>query len=194
MGVGPLLGRSGRVATLFALPYTSALHATAAAAPAVEPRDEYRVDKDFFLYSRLPPAGFTRWLDYARPRECLLGRYDRLEDDLAPFRDPESPAKRTITRAALARAAALPHIVLFHVRRGSVSFDTAPKLASIAREYLVVLDRIAPYLPDTDFVLNTLDTPRVSPLARPICTLPVDSAFGPTCWTCHGYPSNLLRC
>ena len=165
VGVGPLLGRSGKAA-LFALPYTSTLRATVAAAPTVEPRGEYRVAADFFLYSRPPPAGFKRWLDYARPRECLLVRYDRLEDDLAPFRDPASPAKRTITRAALAHAAALPHTVLFHVRGGRVSFETAPKLASLAREYLIVLDRIAPYLPDTDFVLNTLDTPRVIPLTN----------------------------
>jgi len=135
--------------------------------PAVEPRDAYRTPPDFFAYARPAPPGFERWLAYARPRQCVLGRYDRLEADLAPFRDPGSPARRTITRAALAAATALPHTVLFHVRAGNVSFDAAPVLAPIAREYLTVLDRIAPFLPDTDFVLNTLDTPRARRARRP---------------------------
>ncbi len=145
--------------------------------PAVEPRGAYRAPTDFFAYARPAPPGFERWVEYARPRQCVLGRYDRLESDLAPFRDPGSPARRTITRAALAAAAALPHTVLFHVRAGNVSFDAAPVLAPVAREYLVVLDRIGPFLPDTDFVVNTLDTPRArrarppaSEFARALCS------------------------
>ena len=131
--------------------------------PPVEPRDRYKAAADFYPYARPPPPGFERWLEYAQPRECLLGRYDRLEADLARFRNPKKPTQRTITRAALARAAALPQTVLFHVRGGRVSFDAAPELETVAREYLVVLDRIGPFLPDTDFVLNMLDTPRVCP-------------------------------
>jgi len=114
-----------------------------------------------FPYARPPPPGFDRWLAYARPRQCVLGRYDRLEADLAPFlRAGRSGAARPITRAALAAAAALPHTVRFSVRGGRVGFEAAPELAALAREYLVVLDALGPHLPDTDFVVNTLDTPR----------------------------------
>lgn len=42
-----------------------------------------------------------------------------------------------------------------------VTFDAAEDIQWVAREYLPVLERIAPYLPDMDFVVNTLDTPRV---------------------------------
>ena len=179
----PLLGYAGGSVPPVTVPLSlvhapTTLQATAAAAPdaadlydppemiwvpPVEPRDKYKAAADFYPYARPPPLGFDRWLEYARPRECLLGRYDRLEADLARFRNPKKPTQRTITRAALARAAALPQTVLFHVRGGRVSFDAAPELASVAREYLVVLDRIGPFLPDTDFVLNTLDTPAGMP-------------------------------
>ena len=48
------------------------------------------------------------------------------------------------------------------VRAGAqVTFDAAEDIQWVAREYLPVLERIAPYLPDMDFVVNTLDTPRV---------------------------------
>ena len=42
-----------------------------------------------------------------------------------------------------------------------MTFNAAEDVRWVAREYLPVLERIAPYLPDTDFVVNTLDTPRV---------------------------------
>jgi len=163
--VHSLLGCPGRGAAhplcLFAAP------AGARRAPApvlvAAPRERYRADADMFPSARPPPPGFDRWLAYARPRQCVLGRYDRLEADLAPFlrARTSSGTARPITRAALAAAAALPHTVRFSVRRGRVSFEAAPELAAQAREYLVVLDALGPHLPDTDFVVNTLDTPRV---------------------------------
>jgi len=183
--VHSLLGCPGRGAAhplcLFAAP------AGARRAPApvlvAAPRERYRADADMFPYARPPPPGFDRWLAYARPRQCVLGRYDRLEADLAPFlrARTSSGTARPITRAALAAAAALPHTVRFSVRRGRVSFEAPEALAALAREYLVVLDAIGPHLPDTDFVVNTLDTPRVR------------SAWGPGPRAPAGAPSPARR-
>ena len=117
--VRPLLGCSGGAAAPKPLPLSAALcartsppaAAVSAAAPnaatdvppeqlwvpPVQPRDRYTAAGDFFPYARPPPPGFQRWLDYAQPRECLLGRYDRMEADLAPFRcahDSASPLGR----------------------------------------------------------------------------------------------------
>lgn len=106
--VRPLLGCSGGAAAPKPLPLSSALCArttppvtTLSAAapnaatdvpleqlwvPPMQPRDSYTAPGDFYPYARSPPPGFQRWLEYAQPRECLLGRYDRMEADLAPFR------------------------------------------------------------------------------------------------------------
>ena len=48
-----------------------------------------------------------------------------------------------------------------------VTFDAAEDIQWVAREYLPVLERIAAYLPNMDFVVNTLDTPRVRHGAGP---------------------------
>ncbi|KAK9839771.1 hypothetical protein WJX81_000416 [Elliptochloris bilobata] len=166
--------------------------------PLVEPRDSYRAAADFYPYARPPPPGFERWLEYARPRQCLLGRYDRLEADLAPFRDPADPGRRSITRAALARAAELHSTVFYHVRDGRVSFDAVEELQAVAREYLQVLDRIAPHLPDIDFVVNTLDTPRTLPgegtFAERLATTCANASAELTQrGELHGYVINSLR-
>ncbi len=180
-----LLGCPGRGAAhplcLFAAP--AGTRRAPAPALVARPRDRYRADADMFPYARPPPPGFERWLAYARPRQCVLGRYDRLEADLAPFlrAGRGGSAGRPITRASLAAAAALPHTVRFSVRRGRVSFEAPEALAALAREYLVVLDAIGPHLPDTDFVVNTLDTPRVR------------SAWGPGPRAPAGAPSPARR-
>ena len=117
--VRSLLGCSGSAAAPKPLPLSAALcartsppaAAVSAAAPnaatdvppeqvwvpPMQPRDRYTAAGDFFPYARPPPPGFQRWLEYAQPRECLLGRYDRMEADLAPFRyarDSTSPFGR----------------------------------------------------------------------------------------------------
>lgn len=106
--VRPLLGCSGGAAAPKPLPLSTALcarttppaAAVSAAAPntatdvppeqlwvpPMQPRDSFTAASDFYPYARPPPPGFQRWLEYAQPRECLLGRYDRMEADLAPFR------------------------------------------------------------------------------------------------------------
>ena len=205
--VRPLLGCSGGAAVPKPLPLSAALcartsppaAAVSAAAPnaatdvppeqlwvpQMQPRDSYTAAGDFFPYARPPPTGFQRWLEYAQPRECLLGRYDRMEADLAAFRyahdsisplgrqqqygdlalclgvtglgwqrpasrfcqfcaawvylpyhiyrawvctaqllvlqGPWGPYAEDVTRAALARAAALTATVFFHIRDGQVS-------------------------------------------------------------------------
>lgn len=64
-----------------------------------------------------------------------------------------------------------------------VSFDAAEDIRRVAREYLPVLERIAPYLPDTDFVVNTLDTPRVRYRGKVLCrVLVVHPRLGACRW------------
>ena len=58
-----------------------------AAAPEVFHHKDYQSISDFYIYDRPPPAGFQEWVAFARERGCVLEKYERIEDDLRPFRE-----------------------------------------------------------------------------------------------------------
>ncbi|EIE18580.1 hypothetical protein COCSUDRAFT_45356 [Coccomyxa subellipsoidea C-169] len=87
--------------------------------------------------ARQPPPGFQEWLGFAKEKGCVLEKYDRIEEDLRPFR------KTGITAAMVREAAQLEHVALFQIRGGQV------------------ISGLAGALPDMDFVVNCIDEPRV---------------------------------
>jgi hypothetical protein len=61
--------------------------------------------------SRPAPPGFDAWLAYAREQRCLtIQGYRQIEEDLLPFRDPEEPWTRTITKVPLLVVKNLPAV------------------------------------------------------------------------------------
>ena len=54
--------------------------------------------------TRTPPRGFEHYVKYARKHKCAQGPYNGIEGDLAPFRDPLFPEKRTITKELIESA------------------------------------------------------------------------------------------
>ncbi len=79
----------------------------------------YENISDYYIYDRQPPPGFQEWLGFAKEKGCVLEKYDRIEEDLRPFR------KTGITAAMVREAAQLEHVALFQIRGGQVSCEQA---------------------------------------------------------------------
>lgn len=105
---------------------------------------DYQKTSDFSIYDRPPPAGFQEWVGFAMEKGCVLEKYDRIEEDLRPFRESG------ITAAMVQEAALLEHVALFQIRNGQVTCEQAASDPAAAT-YLRVSDTIT-----NRFFLSTL--------------------------------------
>jgi hypothetical protein len=96
---------------------------------------------------------------FAKEKGCMLEEYDKIEQDLKPFR------AAGITRDMIREAAQQEEIALFRIRNGTVTYTvmnsnrTGEDPAAVT--YHTVLSTVSQRLPDMDFAVNCADEPRV---------------------------------
>ena len=119
-----------------------------------------------YIPKRAMPLGFDRWVSYAREHKCELRSYDRIEQDLEPFRK-----KGGISLEAVEMAKQVAYTTTFRIRNGSIThyqMEERPELnaAGLAIEVAILVELIADFvehLPDMEFVVSMLDEPLVLP-------------------------------
>jgi len=127
-------------------------------------------ETDWYNSTRTPPPGFEHYVKYALKNQCAQGPYKNIEKDLAPFRDPLFPEKRTITKELVQEAKdyalGTVDVVLFRVENGKASvFWEDLEYPSWATDFGgIFMDRLvemAPHLPNMELLMNFHDFPKV---------------------------------
>ncbi|KJZ74540.1 hypothetical protein HIM_06136 [Hirsutella minnesotensis 3608] len=113
-------------------------------------------------YGRLPPRGFEEWVNFAlNHRSEIIDDFDQIDRDLEPYRTPEA---RQIFRELKEQGEKHPHLVTVRIENGTMSKSGG---YIYDREWERLVKPFAHALPDSLFLLSTIDEPRVLSCSDP---------------------------
>jgi len=105
---------------------------------------------------RHPPPGFDKWFEVARKKNCVIVEefFDRIYHDINPFWGLEP---RTIR----SRAHQQEHVISVRNGRVKAVVDGGGEVPFRMKQWVDLVKKMMPYLPDLDMAVNFMDESRV---------------------------------
>lgn len=114
---------------------------------------------------RCPPPGYSRWLLYAKDRQCELHEYRSIERDLLPFRQyfaGRSDVFKRLQAVMAVMTTSDENRRAFHLEHGTIK-DGTFRTQTLPGDYLKFISDAVEFLPDAQIFFSNLDEPRVVP-------------------------------
>ncbi|KAJ7641129.1 glycosyl transferase family 90-domain-containing protein [Roridomyces roridus] len=112
---------------------------------------------------RDPPPNYDRWFQFARDRKCLVDEYDQIHRDFKPFYQLAERNKeyfgRIVNRAARQLMDTPAEICRVEIRNGEPFFAG---YTAYGGTWPDSFSKFSEFLPNTTFLINGLDEPRVA--------------------------------